>query len=268
MKLIDNTVLNALIVSSLLLCSSASAQTAGEEIRIPAGKARPVNGLVAGDQITFKTSGGRSYCCELNESGNSYSTGRFFSSIRDAVNEANRGKDGNALDSFHVDDEKKRVCWFEDESGGTVTLTVGGEATAQKFTDIEALCSETTLRGNYNTIATEFNFLELSFAGIDYSTEAVAGEIELSSTITGKVTTIPFTLPTGFADGAPLGGKTIRKDFSLHQTLKDLGDFGSITIRHNSAPGTVRARMSQYKVMSYSPLNFELRGQEALREGF
>jgi hypothetical protein len=118
---------------------------------------------------------------------------------------------------------------------------------------VKALCEETTLVGGFNTSVTDFNFLEISVYNSSLNTfdTTVTGIIYVQRTINGNTEEIPFSITV------PAGQNVIRQDFSIHDAVSNVADFGAVSIIHNGSAAQVKAKLTQYRIVSQSPLDFE-----------
>lgn len=161
----------------------------------------------------------------------------------------------------------RRICWMEDRIGNNSSKNVIFRNSKSTPISAEVVLEETTLYGSYNTSVSDFNFLELT--GVNKGDVEVGAPSSLSGVVLltgydGTEREIPFTLSSS-SDNE----KIHRLDISIHDALNGKRDFGTIKVRHNGAPGQLRARLSQYDITSAAdqPLNFSLVGQEQLKRG-
>jgi len=212
-----------------------------------------------GVEISVSSYDNRSYCCTII---NSTSVGLpAFTAMRGFLGDTeatvvNRGFSGNAS-GVTITDARRR-CWHEVPSGGRQArpiLTIGQPGTAQP---VAVLCEETSLVGGFNTSATDFNFLEISAtAETGGTSQNIQGMVVLDTTIAQEQVTVPFSIEFG-------GDTMVRRDFAIRDLIGGRADFGQVRVLHNAAPGVIKAKVTQYKIVSQQPLDFVPVLQEVL----
>ena len=247
------------MLSLLLLNCFPIEQGVAQSTLIPLRQRITLGAPPSGFQIYIEGSYQRSFCCTLLNSttdglpGFTTQSG-FFGVPADSL--INRGFSGNATGPTFVNSRRK--CWHEDpveQNLGPRSLGIGQPGVAQP---IDVMCEETTLIGGFNTSVTDFNFLELSATSDSGAAQQnISGVIILSTTVSPEELTIPFTLD--FA-----GATEVRQDFSIHDRLGGRADFGQVQIIHNAAPGVLKGRVTQYRIITQEPLDFEPVLQEIL----
>lgn len=155
-------------------------------------------------------------------------------------------------------DGQQQICWHEDP-----TSTASAVRRLEIFQlgmalPISARIDETTLVGGFNTVVTNFNFLELSatarFASVN---ENIEGQVILKRTLQGGTVILPFSFD--FSTSVQ-----VRQDISIHDLIGNAQDFGQVVVIHNAPPGLLKARVSQYRILTVAPLDFEPVAQEVL----
>ena len=246
--------------SLLLLIAPVSAQ---QQSTIPLGERRALGAPNTGDKISSLFFGRRSYCCAMLTTP--FAGPPTFSSVENFSGEASasligRGPEGEAVCSTTGEEcLNRRRCWHEDPdlpAPSVRRLVMTQLPSANQVIDV--LCEETTLVGGFNTVVTDFNFLELSATSRGgEETSTIRGYIILKTTIGGQSIKLPFTLDFN-------GKSRIRVDISLHDAINNARDFGQVIVIHNAAPGVLKARVSQYRIVTLNPLDFEPVLQEVL----
>ncbi len=245
------------LISSHLGSRHAFAQTT-YDLSLGAGQ---TISFVGGDKITITAYPDRSYCCSLQSALSTGGTPISFSSINGSSSLGStlgsRGLNSPELSlSTTTSSNNKRVCWHEGDSTSSADalLTVSATATAR------ALCEETSLLGGFNTISAGFNYLEITVtnSGANIFTDSVKGIIFITRTNGGTTVEIPFTIDIEPTESVK------RADFSIHDAISNASDYGAVKIIHNGARDQVRAKVTQYRILSTSPLDFEPVLQETL----
>ncbi len=226
---------------------------------ITTGQRFTLGSPAGGVEISVSSYDNRSYCCTVI---NSTSAGLpAFTNMRNflgntAATVASRGLSGDATGLTLTDTRRK--CWYEVPSGGVLArpiLTIGQPGTPQP---VAGLCEETSLVGGFNTSATDFNFLEISAtAETGSASQTIQGMVVIDSTIVQEQVTVPFSLEFG-------GDTMVRRDFAIRDLIGGRADFGQVRVLHNAAPGVVKAKVTQYKIVSHQPLDFVPVLQEVL----
>lgn len=229
---------------SLIFISWAEAQSV---FTPPINRAMNVS-VASGDSIQIRTYRSRSYCCSLLRATTGGPEVTFLSFLGNSDsnnNGASRSQDGLTLDITTGDrNSVRRFCWHDGVTGTPTTTSLTYSISSPPFVG-EVLCEETTLRGNFNTVAADFSFLELTMKGRSGITGlnkvSVSGVIILKTTFSSQSISIPFTIQ------ANNGESVVRRDFSIHDAIGSIDDFGSVEIIHNGARTQLTARVTQYK---------------------
>lgn len=245
-----------LLAALCILALPASSSAQGfpfTEYYLRMGTETVIPNLVEGDRLFVPVTPSRSYCCELWGVGVNDEYPGALGFMNPVFNGAARGHSAPALNS---QSNSSRLCFLNRYFGRpTQAYTVLTVALASGETSVQ--CYETTLFGSYNTMATDFNFLELTST---LSGHALNNQLYVE--IEGRRANVPhrpFTRSLIIEAGQ-------RVDIDLHSIVGK--DFGPIVIRHNGPKGALQARTGQYKLRSQEPLDFEpvsvieFRGQE------
>jgi hypothetical protein len=212
--------------------------------------------------IVVQSKPGRSFCCDVN-SDQGFSS--YFSSVKLGVNSVfdslgvkYRGDEGFLLpNSGTALTGKDRVCLYVSPTvvlGSSASLTLGlafGANGLSAGNNIQLSCKQTTQVGGFNTYINEFNFLEVTPTGAAGDQNITVWVKALNSS-GGQVINTSFTVLTGQ-----------RFDLDIH-TAAGSSTYGTIFLSHDGSPGSIVAHVSQYKVTSQSPLQFELRTRDRL----
>ena len=210
-----------------------------------------IDGVDTTDLVEVTVFDGRSYCCQItsNTPGTNdlgFDTVSLTSGVLNAA--AQRGKINPWLISAPAN--ARRCFIFSEGAGGNGIADVKlGIEVSGTLNDVSLQCSDTTLYGGFNTVVTDFNFIEITntltpnTAGDDGTVEVVvkafkhSGEEILSTTL-----------------NPPLAAGQ-RRDIDVHSVAPS--DFGPVIITHNGPPGAIRAVNAQYRIVTTVPLDFE-----------
>lgn len=141
-----------------------------------------------------------------------------------------------------------RVCVFS-PFASFFEFTIDSDEPVATFETLRVACEETSLVGVFNTSVSEFNFLEVTNHSLSTVTVKVRG---FSETTGGQqVIDLQFTMEPQIPPRAQ------RRDFDIH-SLVGPGAFGAMEVTHNGTPESISVRLSQYDVLSTSPLDFRL----------
>jgi hypothetical protein len=251
-----NRILSALI-SIIALPAIAFSQTFFE---LATDQTFDIESLQTNDSLFASVENNRSYCCQIYHIGPSNMVPRIDSlsvSGGSLVNSADRGRNSpwtgagnNAVDS--------RKCFsFEGtESVSRTFITLDIEANATPIPNARVLCKETTLYGGFNTVVTDFNFIEITntLTNTDINSEVVVKVIANGTIAGAEVLNTTITLQPGQ-----------RQDVNIHSSAAN--DFGPVILTHNGPQGSIRAVNAQYRIVTESPLDFEPVLSVAFREG-
>ncbi len=223
--------------------------------KIPTNSSVTFASLAQSDQVEFSVERDRSYCVE-----GSAPTGILFYSNA-ALNSSGGGivfettERGSAYPGLNGSNpagtvSKSRICGIITapsslSANGIVFRATVGAA----ITNATARGVETTLFGGFNTSITDFNFLELTNvtqANGSLDTGVVTGTIIAVDAITDEEKLRQnFTINPGD-----------RIDVNIHDAV-GAGAFGPIRVIHNGVPGALKGVVSQYRIVTTSPLDFE-----------
>ncbi len=242
------------------LCLSVLASSAEAQINYQAqlGSIIDLASLGDSDFVTLGVQRNRSYCIEIF----TYSNSAAFSTFSNIVTDNDTGLDeavtvrGNAYPRVYggigfANSENARICLItggSSQAAGSALLfdvrTTGALASGRST--LKAV--ETTLTGGFNTSVTDFNFLELtnttSLNGLDDG--VISGIVIGRNAITDQeILNLSFSVNPGD-----------RVDIDIH-TAAGPGAFGPITVIHNGVPGALKGVVSQYRIVSTNPFDFE-----------
>ena len=247
--------------STLLYClfQSPGSSFAINTIVPPLDREVTFSGAQNLDNVDFLVTSQRSYCCTLYQPLDATVSFYRFGADSFVTSAKNRGLDAPGLAFASGEAAQQRKCWKEDILSNPIPRTGYFEGFAAPA-NVQILCNETTLRGNFNTSVSEFNFIEITAFPSSTFSPAIDGKVILYRTVTPGTLEIPFKISFN-------GLKPVRSDISVHDALSGQQDFGQVVVLHDASPGQIRARVSQYDITSTSPLNFTLVGQSELSMG-
>ena len=147
----------------------------------------------------------------------------------------------------NLNSTETRVCYDiipDPQDPGLILIAnfdddIGGDYRA------ELSCRETTLFGGFNTSVNDFNFLEIT----NTSQDSIPVSAFFFDSLDGGA------LAGSYADITPPANT--RVDLNVHE-LVGPGVFGKVIVIHGGPPGSIRADMSQYRLVSSNPFKFEL----------
>lgn len=230
------------------------------DVAAPGGVLQNVVGPTA---FALSVNPDESYCCSAvadnaitfftridKEEGESFTPVSF-------VNAGERGNPITRRPGLGNNSTKSRACFYSPTPLQSVLFVGLGFAPSTQDTafspvdgttvaNLRIKCDNTTLYGGFNTVAGEFNFLEITnIAGGASEVRVVATDsTDLDKTLYDV--RIPLT--------------SARTDVDLHSHV-GAGKFGALKLLHNGPAGSVQAAVSEYKIISTSPLNFQLIGR-------
>ena len=215
--------------------------------------------------ISFGALTGHSYCCEIalrngvtpNVADQAFFTSFIGVSSGQTVPHANRGTSDPVLPFFSglSDPAAARKCGIA-TSVGYIKLDVNIGADNGLAADYSTQCLETTLFGGFNTSVTDFNFLEISntLNRATDSTETINVRIDATNAVTNAVVFNGATVQVAAGE---------RRDIDIH-SVSGSGAFGPIRLSHDGPPGSIKAVVSQYRIVTTSPFDFEPVAREVL----
>lgn len=197
---------------------------------------------------------GKSYCCEAWSFSRDSSGLRFdtiTSSQPGGFTSSERGYATPIMTRSGSDGQKARQCYTQSTSpdGRAIidfTMKVSNGAGTGTLTDGNVRCVETTLYGGFNTVVTDFNFIEIT--NTLTSTISDTGDVNVTVKGFGTAGTELFSSTFTLAAGK-------RLDVDVHSSAAN--DFGPVVITHNGPPGALRAVNAQYRIVTQNPLDFE-----------
>ncbi len=246
-----NTVCLSLVSVVILLASVTSASA--EDFRVIVDKEpSQVSGVLSNvtasdDAIVFWAMSDRCYCCSILAQDTSLLP--RLSTVTGPSAETLRTKDRGATEPTLETDEKvgnpsQRVCFTAEESGlHRSVITFQSGATSAPL--VEVRCDETTLYGGFNTSIADYNFLEVS--NLQTQQSGVVGGSDGTNISITLQDIVNNSTPVDNVPSVVLSDR--RFDFDIH-SLVGPGVYGTVRLCHDSAPGNIKARVSQYQVKS------------------
>ena len=257
----------------LILCAVAAglcfpgASAAQSTFVVPVNRMEPtaIANPATGDLVRFGYAFDRSYCCTIES--NYTNLGARFSAVTTSTSTAypyeKRGDDEAAAWNLgtSTDSDAERVCFSGINSTAftSLRLTLAFDIEPVSVSaNVWVQCSETTLFGGFNTSVTDYNFLELT----NTSGTAITVNVIGWNSITGSTTPV--------VNLSALVPANRRLDIDIH-SLVGSGVYGSLLVKHDGAPGSLRAVLNQYNITStngdFAPVNtleFKTRKQLAV----
>ena len=229
-----------------LICILVSAPPAvAVDYRVAIGHPTVQLNVNLNDTFEIVTYDERSYCCSIDggQQTTSIAWGSVFNLTTSGTNSSvTRTTEGAVLDTG------TRLCHYQDDVSGQLKLQYAAfTAAGTQFATVS--CEETTLVGGFNTSVTDFNFLEISGQALSTSS-VVSGKVFITTVVSAQTIEIPFTID--FSSNLQQ-----RLDLNIHEAIGGAKDFGQVTIIHNAAEGMLKARLSQYRLVSLLPFDFE-----------
>lgn len=208
---------------------------------------------VANDSIvSFIASLNHSYCCSVRADSAEAKIASAMSEGVGGVTLTARGMDSPVL-ATSIAYQNARVC-FEATSTLFSTATFNPIDLVLAFSSSPASkvwvqCEDTTLVGGFNTMSSNYNFLELLVSGVP------------SGDILGTVRLLSYS---GTGVVVPFGLDAIRRDVSVHDRFST-PTFGRVTVTHTGAPGSVLGSLAEYRIDDSDPTSFTLVGRGDLK---
>ena len=239
------------LLSQFLLLMFFASVVSAETFTPVVGVSERLDGVDTTDEVEVTIFDGRSYCCQItsNTAGSSDLGFDSISVTSGVLNSAaQRGKINPWLISAPAN---ARRCFIFTESGGgngIADVKFGISATGT-LNGVYLKCTDTTLYGGFNTVVTDFNFIEITntltpnTAGDDGTVQVVVKAFKQSGE-----EILNTTLDPPLAAGQ-------RRDIDIHSVAAS--DFGPVVITHNGPPGAIRAVNAQYRIVTSVPLDFE-----------
>lgn len=235
-----------ILIGALALPAVCFAQA---NVELSVDKTATFDSLADSTAFFSRVTDNKSYCCEIWHHGESNIAPRFDSlSVSDGSLDflLDRAKISPNLGAGNTP-EAARKC-FVYSSAATVKnafITLGVAANVSPIVNANVRCTETTLYGGFNTVVTDFNFIEISNTlGDTDQNEDVRLRITATGTSGATVLDRIITIEAGK-----------RIDVDVHSAAPQ--DFGPVVITHNGPPGSLRATNAQYRIVTESPLDFE-----------
>lgn len=213
--------------------------------------------VTSSDVINFTVVPGRSYCLEMRTVTGAVLAAIQALSVTDTdliITDSSRGDASPPIYSPGITNfsSLSRKCFIAAGNNSNVssnrvraTLTFTSGTSAGQT---EVRLQDTTLIGGFNTGVTDFNFLELtnSLAPTNRDSGVISGTITAKNVITDVVfLTRSFSVNAGN-----------RLDVNLHDAVGP-GAFGIIIVSHNGPSGSLKGQVSQYRLVSTVPFDFE-----------
>ncbi len=209
------------------------------------------------DSFQFSVFPGRSYCLEIQTITGGIVTASQALQVDDAdldLTTSDRGEATPRINPIFIPQltRASRKCFLAAGNVNSIssfrmfsTLSFS-TGTSASTTIVQLL--DSTLSGGFNTSVTNFNFLELTnnLNSVSSDNGVITGKITAKNVITDAV-----VLNSNFTVGA---GDRI--DISLHDAV-GAGVFGIVTVVHNGPAGSLRGVVSQYRLVSTTPFDFE-----------
>lgn len=233
------------------------------DYNIPVNETVNLGSVNGGQTVGFPVRLDNSYCCQIwsVNPGNDFPLWILKTEVLGGYATAStpHGYSSPAVSTIRRD---ARMCFHV----GTITTPPQGDAPSMgRFTigsnfdnsgsgDAYVRCDETTLFGGFNTIATDFNFVEITntLKG-DWQRNSMFVVLIAKGKISGKEIQRPFYIRPDE-----------RIDLDLHSLFGK--DFGTVSVFHNGPKGSLRVTTTQYKIRSQNPLDFEPVGAIEFRE--
>lgn len=191
----------------------------------------------------------RSFCCTITTSG----SGAFINSVTGSGSSAQvpftlRGNLHPAVLSGTSTATSARACLITTVSNAFLfSANFGGPNGGDTVGIVRADCEQTALFGGYNTSAASLNYLEL--------TNATATDIAVRIVASNEFSPNTIAIDQSFTVS---GGR--RMDLPLHDMVP-AGAFGSLIASHDGTIGSLTASVSQYRIVTPFPLEFQLVGR-------
>lgn len=257
MKKTINHLKFALYLFFALYCAALPEGSFAANYFLPNNSVFTTPAVNSADQFFYNISPDRSYCIEtLTTTGNSWAFINALSTVdmNFDITTTNRGEAASPIYPVFVPNltPLARRCFistgnYQNISSFRLQASLG--FTGQNFgTGLLIQLNETTLVGGYNTSVTNYNFLELTNILVNNSHDngIITGKFTVRNSITDQIiTTRNFTV-----------NPQDRIDISIHDIVGGKS-FGSITLVHNGPVGSLKANVSQYRIIGNNPQNFE-----------
>ncbi len=233
---------------SLLVATPHCYSQSLDVISLVAGRETVVSSGASPRTLRLSASGLRSYCCGATADNTAVEhvgvgivqppSGVGVQTFRGSV-EPRITFENNTV-------EAARLC-FETPSDALLGMTLQAAGDGTSFENLRVRCDETSLYGGYNVAAADLNFLELS----NIADANINITVRFGNSRTGD-TDIVFRQLTL--------GPSQRADLDIHSNV-ETGSFGAMRVTHDGPLGSMTASVSQYKITSTTPLNFDLIGR-------
>ena len=249
------------LLASCMLVECAFAVEAQPSLAVDKTDVTIVPLMDSGDSVIFQAQAGRSYCCEIYRAFPTTAIDGVFEARFDSLVSVSplgiatplpftaRGQAepeiplGVTSGATPPLPENTRLCFTASVSSlhgcGTKFGTNGNAANVP---NIAVRVVETTLFGGFNTSITDFNFLEIR----NISNVTITGKVDAFDSVTDQevLSDVSFTVQAGK-----------RVDIDIHSRTGP-GKFGPVVLTHDGPYGTIQAQVSQYNIVTVSPLDF------------
>ena len=206
-----------------------------------------------GATVGFIASGYHCYCCDVRaDSGEAKIASVRTEGSSTPISVTARGFDSPGLTKDYGY-QNARVCFQADPTifGATpsaffqLTLSFSSSPASKVWVE----CSDTTLIGGFNTMSSNYNFLELVVSGVP--SNAIIGTVRLAN-YENQEAVVPFGL------------NAVRRDISIHDRF-GAPTYGRAMVCHDGAPGSVQASLAEYRIDGNNPASFTLVGRSELK---
>lgn len=213
--------------------------------------------ITSADRFYFNIVPGRSYCLEsLSTTGPSWALINTMDAVDpqmtiDFIRRGDASPPVYPLFAANLSKDGRR-CFIT--SGNSLNITNPQLQSSLYFTGVNLGVGvvirllESTLSGGFNTSVTNFNFLELTnnLIADTHDNGVISGKVIVKNVITDQtIFTQNFTI-----------NPSDRIDINIHDQVGP-GVFGTVTVLHNGPAGSLKGVVSQYRLVSVTPFDFE-----------
>ena len=226
-----------LTLSLLAGLTASTAPAYAQTFRLLADRPQHLDKVIDGQTLFLEMDRQSSYCCELNSSAIGIEaiggSRTYFSADRSRPTSAIPPQGFRSFSSGPA----ARQCFFSHDGAFGHDAWINLAATSsddglQEASNVEALCSDTTLRGGYNTFATPIAFLEI----VSNGTLPFDAKIELTAVNSVNLGSAKRSIAL-----------SSRIDVNIHEMVGP-NAIGTLTLQHNVAPGGLQAKLVSYKI--------------------
>lgn len=248
--------IHELLLSVLVLVSIFTGKADATDYYLFPDMPLTLGSVSSSDIVYFSVLPGHSYCLEVQTMtpapwASSQSIGSLDPDTIDRTSTRGHASPQIYPVLFNGVTPSARKCFLAAPAGTSLTSyranTTFSFTSGTSASSTMVLLLDSTLSGGFNTSVTDFNFLELTNSLTKSSRDA--------GTITGRITaknvlTDTIVLSQSFSVNA---GDRI--DISLHDAVGP-DTFGIVTVTHDGPSGSLKGFVSQYRIVSQSPLDF------------